>query len=89
LLDTQIGASEIHLYESQEHRRNFIDCVKTREETICPIGTAVRVDTISHLCDISTRMGRPIKWDPDSEKILGDPDAEKMLTRPMRSPWTV
>ncbi|MCA9448305.1 MAG: Gfo/Idh/MocA family oxidoreductase, partial [Candidatus Omnitrophica bacterium] len=89
LLDSEIGPDEIHLYESPEHRRNFIDCVKSRSQTICPIGSAVRVDTISHLCNISTRMGRPIKWDPENEKIVGDTEAEAMLSRPMRTPWTV
>jgi len=89
LLDSEIGPDEIHLYESPEHRRNFIDCVKDRSETVCPIGSAVRVDLISHLCDIATRIGRPVKWDPENEKIVGDSEAEKMLSRPMRARWAV
>jgi predicted dehydrogenase len=87
LLESEIGPGEVHLYDSPEHRRNFIDCIRDRKETICPIGGAVRVDTISHLCDISTRLGRPVRWDPDAEKILGDTQAEAMLSRPMRAPW--
>jgi len=28
-----------------------------------------------------------LKWDPDTEQILGDPEASAMLSRPYRAPW--
>jgi glucose-fructose oxidoreductase len=89
LLNSEIGLNEIHLYESGNHWQNFVDCIKSRKETISPIDTAVRVDTLSHLCDIAIRLGRKIRWDPVTERISGDSDAERMLTRPMRAPWTL
>ena len=30
-----------------------------------------------------------LRWDPDSEKIIGDDEAAKMLDRPMRAPWKI
>ena len=89
LLNSEIGTDELHLYESNDHWQNFIDCIRSRKETICPIDTAVKVDTISHLCDIAIRLNRKIQWDPVNERILGDSDAERMLKRPMRPPWTL
>jgi hypothetical protein len=31
--------------------------------------------------------GRKIRWDVQSERILGDEEASRMLTRPFRLPW--
>lgn len=87
LLKAHIGPDEIHLSQSNNHRRNFLKCVKTRQETICPIETAVRSDTICHLDDIAIRLGRKLKWDADNEEFIDDEQANRMLIRPMRSPW--
>lgn len=87
LLTSVIGPDEIHLIESKAHERNFLDAVKTREKTICPIDVAVRSDTVCHLTDICTRLGRKLHWDPEKENFVNDPKASRMLTRPMRSPW--
>jgi predicted dehydrogenase len=87
LLKSVIGRDEIHLIESKGHQRNFLDAVKTRGPTICPIDVAVRTDTICHLTDICTRLGRPLRWDPQRENFVNDPEAGRMLARPMRSPW--
>jgi len=87
LLTSTIGPDEIRLPRSNNHRRNFIDCVKTRQKTICPIETAVRSDTICHLDDIAIRLGRKLRWDPEREEFINEEQANRMLTRPMRSPW--
>jgi len=87
LLTSVIGRDEIHLIESKGHQRDFLDAVKTRGQTICPIDVAVRTDTICHLTDICTRLGRKLHWDPQKEDFVNDPQASRMLSRPMRSPW--
>jgi len=74
---------------SPEHNRNFIDCVKSRQETICPVEMGIRCDTICHLTDIAARTGRSIEWNPEKEEIVGDADAAKMLSRPSREKWRV
>lgn len=74
---------------SREHNRNFIDCVKSRKETLCPVEMAIRTDTISHLANAAAILKRPITWDPESEEITGDADAAKMLSRPFRAKWKV
>jgi len=37
-----------------------------------------------HLCEISARLGREIKWDPKEEKIIGDEQAAKFVAREVR-----
>jgi predicted dehydrogenase len=87
LLRTVIGPNEICLPRSNDHRRNFLDCVKTRQQPICPIEVAVRSDTVCHQADIAIRLGRKLYWDPVKEEYKNDTEANRMLSRPMRSPW--
>ncbi len=77
------------LYVSPEHNRNFIDCVKSRAETICPVEMGIRCDTICHMVDAAAQTGRTITWDPKTEQIVGDTEAAKMLTRPYRKEWKI
>ena len=51
--------------------------------------TAHRSISIAHLGNISLRLGRDLKWDPEKEQIVGDEEANRMLSRPMRSPWKI
>ncbi|MCX6877718.1 MAG: hypothetical protein NTW21_28495 [Verrucomicrobia bacterium] len=86
----QIGCGSIaDYYHILIHHRNFIDCVKSRQETICPIEMGIRCDTICHLSNIAARTGRAIVWNPEKEEIVGDPEAAKLLTRPSREKWRV
>ena len=89
LLESEIGPDEIHLYKSENHFRNFIDCVISREEPVAPVETAHRSITIAHLGNIAMMVDRDLKWDPDAEQIIGDEEANSMLSRPMRDPWTL
>ncbi len=89
LLAEKFGPGDIQLPVSTQHQRNFIDSVRSRQPTICPIDVAVRSETICHLSDIAIRLGRKLKWDPGREEFVGDEQANRMLTRAMRSPWHV
>jgi hypothetical protein len=87
LLTSTIGPNEIHLEESSDHYRNFLDAVKQRKRAVCPIDVAVRSDTIAHLDNIAIKLRRKLRWDPVKEKFIGDEEANRMLKRPMRRPW--
>ncbi|MEN6306407.1 MAG: Gfo/Idh/MocA family oxidoreductase [Anaerohalosphaeraceae bacterium] len=82
-----LGAGDIHLLNSPGHTRNFLDCVKSRRQTLTPCETAHRSATVGHLGQIAMLLERKIKFNPATEQILDDPVAEKMLGRTMRSPW--
>jgi len=93
LLREAFSATEIHLQratnssESDGHTRNFLDCVKTRAETLAPAEVAHRSATPGHLGQIAMLLGRRIRFNPDTEEILDDPTASRMLGNAMRSPW--
>jgi len=86
---TKFKSNDERLMVSPEHNRNFIDCVKSRKETICPVEMGIRCDTICHMTNVAARTGRVIKWDPKKEQIIGDSEASKMITRPYRKEWKI
>jgi len=89
LLTEQFGPTETRLYKSDNHRRNFVDSVLSRQPTIAPAEIAHRSITIAHLGNIALRLGRDLKWDPQSERFTDDAAADAMLSRPMRAPWKI
>ena len=77
------------LRKSQGHPDDFIACIKSRETPLSSLEAAIRSDTISHLCDVSVRLGKTIEWDPEKERIVGNSLAQAMLDRPVRNPWAL
>jgi len=73
---------------SNHHQRNWVEAVRSRGPTVCPIEDAVQADVLCHLADIATRVNRKLSWDPRRERFEGDVDANRRLElRPMRKPW--
>lgn len=99
LKTSTIGPNEIHLptpvkYTDDGHRdhyadhvRNFLDCIKTREDPIEPVEVGHRTATLCHLGNIALRLNRTLKWDPDTERFPDDADANQMMSRPQRKTW--
>ncbi|MBK1876506.1 Gfo/Idh/MocA family protein [Pelagicoccus mobilis] len=81
---TRFGPNDIQVYESTNHRANFLESVKSRKPTICPASVGHRSGTICQLGAIAERTGRAIKWDPKAEQIIGDAEAQAMQDRPRR-----
>jgi predicted dehydrogenase len=69
------------------HVRNFLDCIKSRQQPVSDLESGHRVSTLCHLANLSLRLGRSLQWDSKNEKIRGDDEAAQMLLRPYRAPW--
>jgi predicted dehydrogenase len=87
LLTSTIKPDEIHLYESNNHKANFLECIKSRAETIAPVEVGHRSCTVCLLGEIAMRLGRKLKWDPEHERFINDDQANRMISRSIRSPW--
>lgn len=87
ILGERIGSDEIRLYESLDHMQNFIDCVKSRKQTITLAEVAHRSISVGLLGEIAMLTGRKLQWNPEKETFDNDDEANRLLSRPMRSPW--
>jgi predicted dehydrogenase len=81
------GRQVAHVYE--DHARNFLDGVKTRQDPVEPVEAGHRTASLCHLANIAMRLRRPIRWNPHTEEIVDDAEASRMLSRPARAPWNV
>jgi predicted dehydrogenase len=86
---TPLSPSEVHLYESPGHRRDWLNCIKTRKQPIADVEIGCRSVTICHLGNIAMRTGKTIAWDPAQEQITNDPSLNVWLDRPYRAGWRI
>lgn len=84
-----LGPGDVRLYESSDHEGNWLDGIRTRRPPICPAEIGHRTATICILAGIAERLGRPIRWDPVREDIVGDEAARRWLDRPRRAPYVM
>jgi len=89
ILREQMGPGDDPLYTSRDHHGNFVDCVKNRKLTITPVETAHRSISVGLLGEIAMMTGRKIRWNPETEEIIGDSSASALLGRSYREPWVL
>lgn len=87
ILTTKIGPEEIHLYNSNDHKQDFLDCIKSRKDPIATAEIGHRSSTVCHLGNIAMLLGRKLKWDPQQERFTNDSAANRMVARAYRAPW--
>jgi len=89
LKENPLPADAWRVRPSRDHMGNLFQCVKTREEPVSPVRIQHRTITACHLTNISLRLNRKLKWDPQTEQIVGDEEANGWLKREQRKPYTV
>jgi len=87
ILDSVIGPNEIHLPTADEHHANWLDCVRSRKETLAPAEIAHRACSTCLLHHIAMKTRRKLYWDPVKERFTNDDEANAMLSRPQRAPY--
>lgn len=89
IIKQALKESDVHLYASDNHHRNWLECMRSRKLPICDAEIGHRSATVCHLGNIAIRTGRKLAWDPIKETITGDPEAAKMLSYTYRVPYRV
>lgn len=87
ILDSVIAPDEIHLYESPEQHKNWLDSIISREETIAPAEVGHRSCSACLVNHIAMKIPRKLYWDPEKERFKNDDEANKMLSRVQRAPY--
>lgn len=88
ILKAPLDADDLRLRTCpQGEHRDFLNCVKSREQTYAPFEVGHRTITLSHIGNIGMQLGRRLAWDPDTERFKDDEEADKMLSREMLNGW--
>lgn len=83
------GKVEVNWSNMGGHVRNFIDCLRTRRQPASNPELAQRAHTLAHCANLCLRLGRKVRWNPETEQFVNDPDANNMLFRTRRVPWDI
>ena len=87
ILTSVIGSNEIHLYKSDEHHGNWLDCIQSRKEPISPVEIGHRTCSVCLVSHIAMKLPRKLNWDPKVERFVKDDEANAMLSRSQRKPY--
>ncbi len=79
----------MELNERQAHWLNFFHCCRERKQPISEVHSHMRTLNVCHLAGIAARLGRTIKWDGQSEQIVGDEQANSFVARPYREGYAI
>ena len=87
IIKSVIGPDEIHLYDSKDHHGNWLECIRSRQQTIAPVEVAHRACSACLIHHMAMKLKRKLFWDPAKERFRNDDEANGMLSRPQRAPY--
>ena len=72
---------------TEQHARNFLDCMRSRELPNCDVEIGHRSTTMALIANISLAVRQRLNWDPEKEQFIDNDAANKLLHYEYRSPW--
>jgi predicted dehydrogenase len=87
ILMEKLGERDVQLYHAYNHRKNWLECIRSRKETICPAEVGHRSATVCHLGNIGYWLRTPLQWGPVKERFVDNDEANKWVDRALREPW--
>ena len=89
ILNVQLKPTDQRVYTSKSHAGNFLECIRSRKQTICNAETAHRSMSLVLLAGIATQLKRKMIWDPVKEQFKDDEQANRLLSYARRPGWEV
>jgi len=72
---------------TEQHIRNFLDCLRSRNKPTADVEEGHRSTTFSHLANIALETRSRIEWDAERERITNNEAANELLHYEYRAPW--
>ena len=77
------------LPRSVGHHQEWLNGIKTRQQPSCNVFYHHKLNVALCLANLVYRHGRSVRFDPQTETIIGDAEASKLLLPVYREPWTI
>lgn len=87
--DKTFQEGQSNVYVSTNHYIDFLNSIKSRKKPICDVEIGHRTASMCTIGNISYRLKRSLKWNPEKEDFVKDKEASKLLSRPMKKEWKV
>ena len=97
---TEMDKYEIDHFDNKESRlppqefpvlralmKDFLQAIDKRSRPVADIEQGHISTACCLLANVSLELGRSLKWDPGTHKVIGDDEANGKLARKYRSPW--
>jgi myo-inositol 2-dehydrogenase / D-chiro-inositol 1-dehydrogenase len=68
---------------------NFVEAVKTRKKFALNEINGHRSCTLINLAKIAVETGRPLRFNPKTQRFINDAKANAYIKQPMRAPWKI
>jgi myo-inositol 2-dehydrogenase / D-chiro-inositol 1-dehydrogenase len=66
---------------------DFAEAVRTRRRFALNERNGHRSCTLVNLAKTAVQLGRPLRFDPETQTFVGDEEANRLADQPMRAPW--
>jgi hypothetical protein len=80
-------APQTSIPSSPGQELEWIECIKSRKQPLCNPEYHIKVDLPIQLSILSMKLGRSIRFDPETERIIGDDEAARLAVPEYRDPW--
>jgi predicted dehydrogenase len=87
ILKDPLGEKDERVYHADNHRKNWLECIRGRKDPICPAEVGHHSATVCELGNIGYWLRRTLRWDPVKETFAEDEEANRWVDRPLRAPW--
>jgi len=84
-----IDAKIAELPDPEPQLGDFHEAVRTRQKFALNEENGHRSCTIVNLAKIAVQLGRPLHFDPVSQKFINDNEANRLAYQDMRAPWNI
>ncbi len=82
--EVQKWRDDVALWQAKYHMQEWLDSMRSRKLPSADVEIGHRSVTICHLANITRRLRRTLRWDPEAERFIDDAEANALLSRPRR-----
>src|SRR5581483_1906886 len=69
ILKEPLGEKDVRLYRAGGQVENWLECIRSGKETICPAEVGHRSASVCHLANLGYRLRQVLTWDPVKEQF--------------------
>jgi predicted dehydrogenase len=73
----------------EEHMKNFLECIKTRQDPACTVENGRLVAPYAHMGNIALRSGTRLQWNEQSGNFGSNAVANAFIKPAYRKPWVL